>query len=931
MSGFLRNLASGINEIVTVAQAKISPFTVQVTTAEKLKGSFLGWRTLSSYQSSAYCYQKIRSNPCGRPVARAALSSRLLTCASSVVSHPSGIRTYSTKGPWDWESWDSDKFAHGINDLLSETEALVAPFDVHDIGPLRLKGCTVLKQDGCLTLYRRSTTFECVITRPDVPGKMYSLFRQTSEEEAQVLYKLLVAVLVPMVNSGALHLQEEVLQKICDCIREHPSWNSAHVSANLGHHGCLRHPGIKENINTVCSTHSMSPLMTAITGKQAPAAEEVLRLGGQLGQADKHGDTAYHFAVLNCPPVVALLVDFDKQGVINSLNAKGESALYLACERKLTEATEILLGAGADPRVAGADCLPIHAAIRSRDLKSFELIVSKHPEQANAKDYKTGGSPLHWAEDVETIQKLALLGCQLDITDSNGDAPLHIMMAKKKSDCLLALLCHGANCNLLDAKGESVLHKAIQEDNLDLVRQFVVFGADVNQASGSGVKPRHMAAVNRGRNSSSYSFLRREQPVGDTILYLLHVSGATRCSTSMSGCNSGCSAEGTVNGTPDQTMSALMKLDNVALFDEQLCSTVVHSATSPQHRGSVIDMTDTPVSAGERILCLDGGGIRGLVLIQILMEIEAAVGRPIRECFDWIGGTSTGGILAMGIAKGFSLPYMKGLYVRLKDEVFKGTRPYDPAQFEVFLKREFGEDTVMTDLKHPKLLVSAVLGDRFPADLHFFRNFERTLNHPSSSPPNQLEALTPPHEQKLWEAARSSGAAPTYFRGYGSYLDGGLISNNPTLDVLTEVHEYNMGLKMLGRSGEARQMGCVISLGCGRPPCEEVKNMDVFLPGGIMDVYKAVAGATALGRLMVDQATISEGRPVDRARAWCSMINVPYYRFSPLLSEDISLDCHDIQVLINMMWQTHCYMVANRHRVREIASLLQPRKAAGDS
>ena len=53
-----------------------------------------------------------------------------------------------------------------------------------------------------------------------------------------------------------------------------------------------------------------------------------------------------------------------------------------------------------------------------------------------------------------------------------------------------------------------------------------------------------------------------------------------------------------------------------------------------------------------QVLSLDGGGIRGLVLIQMLMEIEAAVGKPIRECFDWIGGTSTGGILALGIARG---------------------------------------------------------------------------------------------------------------------------------------------------------------------------------------------------------------------------------------------------------------------------------------
>lgn len=46
----------------------------------------------------------------------------------------------------------------------------------------------------------------------------------------------------------------------------------------------------------------------------------------------------------------------------------------------------------------------------------------------------------------------------------------------------------------------------------------------------------------------------------------------------------------------------------------------------------------------------------------------------------------------------------------------------------------------------------------------------------------------------MWRAARSSGAAPTYFRPNGRFLDGGLLANNPTLDAMTEIHEYNQDL-----------------------------------------------------------------------------------------------------------------------------------------
>ena len=52
------------------------------------------------------------------------------------------------------------------------------------------------------------------------------------------------------------------------------------------------------------------------------------------------------------------------------------------------------------------------------------------------------------------------------------------------------------------------------------------------------------------------------------------------------------------------------------------------------------------------MLCLDGGGIKGLVLIQLLIALEREAGRPTRELFDWVSGTSTGGILALAIIHG---------------------------------------------------------------------------------------------------------------------------------------------------------------------------------------------------------------------------------------------------------------------------------------
>ena len=52
---------------------------------------------------------------------------------------------------------------------------------------------------------------------------------------------------------------------------------------------------------------------------------------------------------------------------------------------------------------------------------------------------------------------------------------------------------------------------------------------------------------------------------------------------------------------------------------------------------------------GDRVLCLDGGGIKGLILIDMLITIERIANKKITELFDWIIGTSSGGILALAM------------------------------------------------------------------------------------------------------------------------------------------------------------------------------------------------------------------------------------------------------------------------------------------
>ena len=64
------------------------------------------------------------------------------------------------------------------------------------------------------------------------------------------------------------------------------------------------------------------------------------------------------------------------------------------------------------------------------------------------------------------------------------------------------------------------------------------------------------------------------------------------------------------------------------------------------------------------------------------------------------------------------------LYLRLKDLAFVGSRPYPSENLENVLKENLGEFTVMSDIKNPKIMVTGVMADRKPVDLHLFRNYK---------------------------------------------------------------------------------------------------------------------------------------------------------------------------------------------------------------
>lgn len=596
---------------------------------------------------------------------------------------------------------------------------------------------------------------------------------------------------------------------------------------------------------------------------------------------------------------------------------------------------------------------------------------------------KNGGTPLHWCSSREVLESLIERGCYINSLDFNGRSALHVMVEKNQLDCVVSLLAHDAEIDLKDKDGNTPLHIAVEKKLIPIVQCLVVFGCDINMKNKNDQTPRHMVGKEAsGSNDDmilyilhsvgakrcpeiysrcppgcnfkgTYNGIPPAQPETTEQREAIQQVLAATTSHLLRGRNSVPNITNQqlfrlpkdqpvlIDTTAEQkgasVMDALLgmftsKIQAAAKKEVPLCDK--GTSTTEDENEEVMD-EDREASVSEenssysngrgRLLCLDGGGIRGLVLVQMLLEIEQLSQTPIHFLFDWVAGTSTGGILALGIGSGKTMKQCMCLYLKMKNLAFNGSRPYASDPLENVLKENLGEYTVMSEIKHPKIMVSAVMADRKPVDLHFFRNYKTASDILNITTPSTNRRIPPPtpENQLIWRAARATGAAPSYFRAFGRFLDGGLIANNPTLDAMTEIHEYNMALHSINRKNEAVPLSIVVSLGTGLPPVTELKDIDVFRPDSIWDTAKLAYGISAIGNLLVDQATLADGRVVDRARAWCSMIGVPYFRFNPQMSVDLAMDEKMDAPLINMMWETKAYMYQNRNKVIEMVNLLK--------
>ncbi|XP_034043851.1 85/88 kDa calcium-independent phospholipase A2 isoform X2 [Thalassophryne amazonica] len=752
------------------------------------------------------------------------------------------------------------------------------------------EGKIKLKLDGRMVLYKNAScqSWDCVLMFPETSTVALRLFQVGSQEDAMNWFPQYALKLRPFYET--LPLKPETTQPIVDCLRNHPDWSSAHIAVDRGLRECLKHNYVQSQINNRDAS-GQTPLHLACDRGDLVCMKELLEKSqAHTNVKDVNGDTPMHYAAMQESSALIQILCSRMCTGMNELNNNGETALHVACRLGQVEGVKALLGGGARCDIIGGFSYPVHTAMKYNAKACVEELLKADPDQIHAEDPVYGGTPLHWAKTAEMCRMLLNCDCTVNYLSKTGESALHILTKKGRFEAAMVLLTHGANANLKGQDGNTALHAAMKLDHIELIKALIVFGADVEIHNDLGETPGLIAArTSKGSNRK-------------ILLDMLCSVGVQRCLSPSS--------------SSTKTTPPLIG------FEDLLHLGVAVAAMS---RGaSETDSIAVEKQKMDRLLCLDGGGIKGLVLIQMLIALEKEARRPIRELFDWVAGTSTGGILALAIIHGKSMEYLRCLYFRMKEQVFKGSRPYESAPLEDFLKKEFGENTQMTDVTYPRVMVTSVLADRHPGELHIFRNYDLPSAHrkPPYATTATFKPLTIPKEQLVWKAARSSGAAPTYFRPMGRFLDGGLLANNPTLDAMTEIHQYNKALKAEVREEEVKKLGIVVSLGTGKPPQMVVSSVDVFRPSNPLELAKTFVGAKELGKMLVDCCTDSDGCAVDRASAWCEMTDTIYHRLSPQLSQEVMLDEVSDAVLVDMLWETQMYLYENRAVVESLVKQL---------
>ncbi|XP_047510185.1 calcium-independent phospholipase A2-gamma-like [Pieris napi] len=336
---------------------------------------------------------------------------------------------------------------------------------------------------------------------------------------------------------------------------------------------------------------------------------------------------------------------------------------------------------------------------------------------------------------------------------------------------------------------------------------------------------------------------------------------------------------------------------------------------------ALMGYTGPTKSRGPNVLSIDGGGIRGIIAIEILRHLEILTGKKVHELFDYIVGVSTGAIIAAVIASGAgTLETANQMYVTLSKQMFGNTSLiggtsrlvwthsyYDTEAWEKMLQDNLKGITLTQCNRYnmPKMsVVSCVVNSGSRLAPFLFRTYECGFRVRSVFPGTS--------RAQLWQAVRASAAAPTYFTEFNLdgllHQDGGIMVNNPTA---VGLHEAKL---LFGAN--AMKNGTVISVGTGQALN---KHLDYqLLSKGLAKDTSGTSWKNKFNKIL-DSATDTEG-----VHLALNDLLPPgsYYRFNPPLHEECAMDEINPEKLKNMITDTNAYIRRNQHKFEQAAAML---------
>ena len=278
-----------------------------------------------------------------------------------------------------------------------------------------------------------------------------------------------------------------------------------------------------------------------------------------------------------------------------------------------------------------------------------------------------------------------------------------------------------------------------------------------------------------------------------------------------------------------------------------------------------------------KILSIDGGGIRGLLTCTVMERLMEKVPGLLNNV-DLIAGTSTGGIIALGLAHGLTPADLHKFYYERGKKIFDDTwlddirdlgglagAEYDSTHLKEELQDIFG-NTSLKQLQR-KVLISSFDLDNEAQD-EASRSWKPKFWH-------NFDGSDSDGDARVVDVALFTSAAPTYFPTADRFIDGGVIANNPSMAALAQALDARANTAQRPKLDDI----VLLSLGTGQSLCRiEGKNLD----------WGIAHWARPLVSILIEGS-------VGVADYQCRQIlGDRYFRLSPLFPPDKKFDMDDV-------------------------------------